>query len=69
MFTQLLWTSTKAGAAAVADAQGFIGPGRASALLGAPAQTPCVSAQARSPARTVWLVPSVMSAKRVWLLR
>jgi hypothetical protein len=30
---------------------------------------PCVSAQARSPISVVWLVPSVMSVKRVRLLR
>ena len=39
------------------------------APAGMPAQTPFASAHARSPAITVWLVPSVTSVSRTALLR
>src|SRR4051812_32774496 len=66
---QLLCTSVKHGAGAVVVCHGFSSPGRVTALFGAPAQMPCVSDQARSPAKVVLLSPSVMSLNRVLLLR
>src|SRR5262249_43493004 len=69
MLIQLLWASTRHAADAVDVVHGFVGPARVMAPLGAPAQIPLVSCQARSPIMVVLLVPSVMSAKRVLLLR
>src|SRR5256885_16842319 len=60
MLIQLLWTSTKHAAGAVALAHGLLVPARTTPPLGAPAQRPLTCDQARSPTITVLLVPSVM---------
>ena len=69
MLIQLLCASPRHAAGAVAVCQGLLAPARVMPPSGAPAQMPRTIAHARSPAITVWLVPSVMSVKRVRLLR
>src|SRR5262249_60825777 len=67
-----LWARTSAAAGAEAHEEpghGFIRPRRMTPPEIAPAQTPLALDQARSPTRIVLLVPSVMSAKLVRLLR
>src|SRR5215831_16446246 len=49
MLIQLLWTRPNTEAPAVALVQGFIGPARTNAPLGAPAQAPVAWLRARSP--------------------
>src|SRR5690242_5941225 len=63
-------TSADAGQdAAPLPGQGFIGPRRVTALGIAPAHVIVALDHALSPINRVWLVPSVMSVKRVRLLR